>query len=116
MLLPLAGHKGFALALAMQSLGVLTGAAHDAQRIYGYVFITLSPELLGPADEFRREMSAMLADVKAAKKQPGVADIRLPSEHSFATRERLRREGFEIDRQIYEALQAVPRGALAPPI
>jgi L-2-hydroxycarboxylate dehydrogenase (NAD+) len=116
MLLPLAGHKGFALALAMQALGVFAGTAQDSQRIYGYVFITMKPELLGPADEFRREMSAVLAEVKAAKKQPGVTAIRLPSEHSFATRERLRREGIEIDLQIYEALLGVPRGELTPPV
>ncbi len=114
MLLPLAGHKGFALALAMQALGVFTSSAQDAQRIYGYVFITMKPDLLGPADEFRRAMSDMLAEVKAAKKQPGVTDIRLPSEHSFANRDRLRREGIEIDLAIYEALKAVPCGELKP--
>ena len=116
MLLPLAGHKGFALALAMQALGVFAGTAHDSHQIYGYLFILMRPDLLGPADEFKRAMSAMLARVKAVKKQPGVNDIRLPSEHSFATRERARRDGIEIDRQIYEALQAVPRGTLAEPV
>jgi LDH2 family malate/lactate/ureidoglycolate dehydrogenase len=111
MLLPLAGHKGFALSLAMQALGVFAGSG---QEVYGYLFVTMKPDLLGPADAFKRNMSAMLAQVKAAKKQPGVTDIRLPSEHSFATRERLRREGIEIDRQIYEALRAVPKGEIPP--
>jgi len=113
MLLPLAGHKGFALALAMQSLGVFAGSAQDAQKVYGYFFIAMRPDLLLPANEFRQQMTAMLAEVKAAKKQPGVTDIRLPSEHSFATRVRLRREGVEIDRKIYAALKAVPVGTLA---
>jgi LDH2 family malate/lactate/ureidoglycolate dehydrogenase len=115
MLLPLAGHKGFALALAMQSLGVFAGSALDTQKIYGYLFIAMRPDLLLPADEFRQQMSAMLAEVKAVKKQPGVADIRLPSEHAFATRARLRSEGVEIDRRIYEALKAVPAGSLPTP-
>jgi len=115
MLLPLAGHKGFALALAMQALGVFAGSAEDAQGVYGYLFVAMKPDLLVPADQFKCQMSAMLAEVKAARKQPGVTDIRLPSEHSFATRKRLRREGIEIDRHIYEALKAVPAGTLPEP-
>lgn len=115
MLLPLAGHKGFALALAMQALGVFAGSAQDVDRVYGYLFIAMRPDLMGPAAAFRSEMSAMLAEVKSGRKQPGVTDIRLPSEHSFATRDRLRREGIEIDRAIYDALKAVPEGSLAPP-
>jgi len=115
MLLPLAGHKGFALALAMQALGVFAGSAEDAHKISGYLFVTMKPDLLVPPDQFKRQMSAMLAEVKAAKKRPGVTSIRLPSENSFATRARLRREGIEIDRKIYEALKAVPAGKLPEP-
>ena len=115
-LLTLAGHKGFALALAMSSLGVLAGSATDAQKAYGFLFITFRPDLLMPLAEYKRDMSAMLAQVKAAKKQPGVSNIRLPSENSFATRARLRREGIEMDRKIYEALKAVPEGTLPEPI
>lgn len=57
-------------------------------------------------------MSAMLAQVKSVKKQPGVTDIRLPSENAFTLRAKLRQEGIEIDRRIYEALKAVPVGTL----
>ena len=115
MLLPLAGYKGFGLALAMQALGVLAGSRKEPHNVYGYLFVAMKPDLLGPADEFKREMSAMLAEVKTAPKQPGVTDIRLPSENAFATRARLRREGIEIDRLIYDALKAVPKGSLAAP-
>lgn len=108
----LAGHKGFALALAMQSLGVFAGSGSDSEKVYGYVFVCIKPELLMPAEEFRRDMSAMLAEVKAVKKQPGVDNIRLPSENSFATRRRLLAEGIVIDRKIYEALKAIPKGTL----
>jgi LDH2 family malate/lactate/ureidoglycolate dehydrogenase len=115
-LLTLAGHKGFALALAHQALGVMAGSASDAEKVYGYFFVTMKPDLLMPLADYQRDMSAMLAEVKAVKKQPGVAGIRLPSENAFATRRRLRREGLEIDRKIYEALKAVPEGKLAEPL
>ena len=114
-LLTLAGHKGFALALAMQSLGVLAGSATDDQKVYGYFFVTFKPDLLMSLDEYKRDMSAMLAQVKAVKKQPGVDNIRLPSENSFKTRARLKKEGIEIDRKIYDALKAVPAGKLPEP-
>jgi len=115
MLLPLAGHKGFALALAMQALGVFAGSRKEAANVYGYLLIAMKPDLLGPAEDFKREMSAMLAEVKGAERQPGVNEIRLPSEQSFATRARLAREGIEIDRHIYDALKAVPKGTLPEP-
>ncbi len=111
-LLTLAGHKGFALALANQAMGVLAGSATDSQKVYGYLFVTFKPDLLMPLEEFKRDMSAMLAQVKAVKKQPGVTDIRLPSENSFKSRERMMREGIQIDRKIYEALKAVPAGKM----
>jgi LDH2 family malate/lactate/ureidoglycolate dehydrogenase len=109
----LAGHKGFALALAMQSLGVFAGSGSDSEKVYGYTFITIKPELLMPLDEFRRDMSRMLAEVKAVKKQPGVDNIRLPSENSYATRRRLLKEGIEIDLKIHKALLAIPKGSLS---
>ena len=113
-LLTLAGHKGFALALAMQSLGVAAGSATDDQKVYGYLFVTFKPDLLMPLEEYKRDMSAMLKQVKAVKKQPGVDNIRLPSENSFKTRARLKKEGIEIDKKIYDALKASPAGTLPP--
>ena len=93
-------------------MGVLAGSATDANKVYGYLFVTFKPDLLMPIEEFKRDMSAMLAQVKAVKKQPGVTDIRLPSENSFKSRERLKREGIEIDKKIYDSLKAVPAGKM----
>ena len=59
-------------------------------------------------------MSDMLAKVKAAPRQPGVDEIRLPGERSVRERARLTREGLEIDLKIYDALLAVPAGTLPP--
>ena len=59
---------------------------------------------LGDADRVRQEATAMLARVKATPRQQGVDEILIPSERSFRSRERLLREGLEIDRAVYEAL------------
>src|SRR5205085_4485915 len=106
------GYKGFALSLAMQSLGVLAGSAMSYDRTYGYLVMAIKPDLMLPLEEFRRDMSAMLERVKATPRQPGVDEIRLPGERSARERIRLRREGIEIDRKIYEALLAIPQGKL----
>jgi L-2-hydroxycarboxylate dehydrogenase (NAD+) len=111
-LLPFGGYKGFALALAMQALGVLAGAGFGDDKIYGYLIMAINPELMLPGEDFRRHMSEMVAKVKATPRQPGVDEIRLPGERSARERERLRREGLEIDRKIYDALLAVPQGKL----
>jgi LDH2 family malate/lactate/ureidoglycolate dehydrogenase len=111
-LLPFGGYKGFALALAMQALGVLAGSGLGEDKTYGYLIIAIKPDLLVPQDTFRRDMSAMLARVKATPRQPGVDEIRMPSERAFRERARARREGIEIDRAIYDALLTLPKGTL----
>lgn len=111
-LLPFGGYKGFALSLAMQALGVLAGSGFGDDKIYGYLIMVIDPERLLPGDDFRRQMSDMLAKVKAAPRQPGVDVIRLPGERSARERARLTREGLEIDLKIYQALMAVPEGKL----
>ena len=113
-LLPFGGYKGFALALAMQAMGVLAGSGLGEDSTYGYLIMTVKPDLMLPAGEFKRHMSEMLARVKATPRQPGVDEIRLPGERSQRERARLKREGIEIDRKIYDALLALPQGQLPP--
>jgi LDH2 family malate/lactate/ureidoglycolate dehydrogenase len=111
-LLPFGGYKGFALALMMQGFGVLAGSGSDVEKSYGYLVIAIKPDLLIRLDEYRRQMSATLAAIKATPRLPGVDEIRLPSERAFRERARNRREGIEIDRHICEALNALPQGRL----
>jgi L-2-hydroxycarboxylate dehydrogenase (NAD+) len=110
-ILPFGGYKGFALALAMQALGVLAGSGLGDDKYYGYLIMAIKPDLLLPLEDFRRDMTEMLARVKATPRQPGVDEIRLPSERAFRERARNRREGIEIDRKIYDALLALPHTA-----
>ncbi|MGE5201232.1 MAG: Ldh family oxidoreductase [Acidobacteriota bacterium] len=103
-LLPFGGHKGFGLGLMVQALGVLAGASLDVEQDNAYLFIVFKPELLKPLEEFKAEMSALIARVKSVPRQEGVAEIRIPSERAFRNRERALREGIEIDRAVFEAL------------
>jgi len=111
-LLPFAGYKGFALALAMHALGVLAGSGTDVEKSYGYLVIALKPDLMQPLDEYKRELTESLRRIKATPREPGVDEIRLPSERAFRERARRRREGIEIDRRIHDALVSLPQGRL----
>lgn len=104
-------HKGFALALAMQALGILAGAAEDPDQA-GYLVMAFKPDLLVPLDDYRRALAASLAAVKATPRLPGISHIRLPSERSYAERARNLREGVVIDRDIHDALVALAGGEL----
>ena len=106
-LLPFGGHKGYALGLAMQALGVLAGSGLNAAKDYGYLIIAMRPDLLLPLADFKRDLSEQLARIKAVPRQEGVTEIRLPSEKSFNSRERALREGIRIDRLVHTRLLAL---------
>ena len=103
-LLPFAGYKGFGLGLIVQALGVLGGAGLVEGAVDGYLFIAFRPDLLIPLEQCRREVSALIERVKAVPRASGVAEIRIPGENSARNRERLRREGLDIDQLVYDEL------------
>jgi LDH2 family malate/lactate/ureidoglycolate dehydrogenase len=109
---PEGGYKGFGLALAMDALGALTAGTRSADAVSGYVFIAFKPDLFLPAEEYRREVSRRIDTIKATPRQTGVAEIRIPGERSYTTRARRMREGIEIDRTIYNALERLAAGEL----
>jgi LDH2 family malate/lactate/ureidoglycolate dehydrogenase len=106
-LLPFGGYKGFGLALMIQALGLLAGAGSDHESDYGYLFIAFKPDLIGPADVFNRQVTALIDRIKATPRQPGVSEIRIPGERAFRSRDQLLRDGIEIDRVVYEELKAL---------
>ncbi|MCC7083025.1 MAG: Ldh family oxidoreductase [Burkholderiales bacterium] len=103
------GHKGYALSLAIQAMGVLAGArlGRDQALDYGFFFIALDPDILLPAGDFARQMSEFVRAIKATPRQSGVDEIRIPSERAFRERERRRVEGIVLERKVVEALQAL---------
>jgi LDH2 family malate/lactate/ureidoglycolate dehydrogenase len=106
-LLPFGGYKGFGLGFMVQALGVLAGSGLDADKDDGYLFIVFKPDLLVGLDAFKREVSELVDRIKATPRQPGTDEIRLPGERALRSRQRLVREGIEIDRTVYDALGAL---------
>jgi LDH2 family malate/lactate/ureidoglycolate dehydrogenase len=108
-LLHFAGYKGYGLSLTIQLLGLAGGVAAGTEGIggSGYFFIVFDPGLLVPVDEFKAQVSALVDWVKSTPRQPGVEEIRIPSERAFRARERNRVEGIRMDRALYDALNAL---------
>ena len=104
---PFAGHKGYGLSFTIQALGLLAGAAlpkGDVQD-YGFLFIAIDPAIMLP--DFEARMAELVARIKATPRQPGVDEIRIPSERAFREREQRHLEGIVLDRKVFDALNAL---------
>jgi LDH2 family malate/lactate/ureidoglycolate dehydrogenase len=103
-LLSLAGHKGFALSMAMKAFGILAGSHLNEAKDYGYLLIAFKPDLLITLDEYKAALADMIKRVKATPRLPSVDEIRIPSENSFRNFEINRNAGISIDDHIYRSL------------
>lgn len=108
-ILPFGGHKGYGLSFVVQAMGRLAGAALVRGQVqdYGFLFIAFDPGLLIPVDQFKHQVSELIDRLKATPRQPGVEEIRIPSERAFRERERRRIEGIVFERKVVEALNAL---------
>jgi LDH2 family malate/lactate/ureidoglycolate dehydrogenase len=57
--------------------------------------------------DFPARMAELVARIKSTPRQPGVEEIRIPSERAFREREQRRREGIVLDRKVVDALNAL---------
>ena len=103
------GYKGYGLSFTVQALGLLAGAALARGEVqdYGFLFWALDPDVMLPGGDFKKQMSELVRRIKATPRQPGVDEIRIPSERARRERERRRTEGILVDRKVIEALKAL---------
>lgn len=108
-ILPFGGHRGHGLSFAIQALGLLGGAARTRGQVqdYGYLFVVFDPALLIPLADLEKQLDELVARVKATPRQPGIEEIRIPSERAWAERRRALAEGIRVERVIYERICAL---------
>jgi LDH2 family malate/lactate/ureidoglycolate dehydrogenase len=118
-LLPMAGPKGYALALAVEHLsGVLTGAAfgRDVAWQYGskqgaanvgHIMILVRADAFLGLDEYHERTERFCAEIKGSEKAPGVAEIFLPGERERILEERLISQGIVIPGDLFGELEAI---------
>jgi LDH2 family malate/lactate/ureidoglycolate dehydrogenase/mannose-6-phosphate isomerase-like protein (cupin superfamily) len=126
-ILPMAGHKGYAIALMMDVLsGVLTGSAFGAavsgpyqvehRSGCGHLFIALEVAAFGDPEGFAQRMEELVAEVKAVPPAPGVDEVFFPGEiEARAARDNLDR-GLALPRQTLEDLRELARSTGVPPL
>lgn len=112
-LLPLAGHKGYGLALIVAllagagaggSIGKQTGIVHDPHYFHG-LFIAYRPDLFVSLEAFEDRVEEFIADLAGIELVPGVDKIRLPGEETLRKRaEALARGTIQIEEPTHEFL------------
>lgn len=108
--LPIAGHKGYALALMIEILaGVLTGASFGRNVAslmppdfskplgMGHLVMVLDVEKFIPWDEFQQRLSQFLNQIKESPPGDGGSEIIIPGEKSAQKRSRRLKEGCVIN-------------------
>lgn len=108
-ILTFGGHKGYGLSVTIQALGLLAGVALPRGQVqdFAFLFVVFDPGLLVPPEQFKRQLAELLERIRSTPTQPGVDEIRIPSERAFAEREHRRREGILLERVLYERLNAL---------
>ncbi|MEK7877041.1 MAG: Ldh family oxidoreductase [Pseudomonadota bacterium] len=121
-LLPIGGYKGYGLALVFGLLaGTLNGAAmgrdvvdfnHDdtTPTNTGHAIVAISLAAFGDVADFKRRVDALVRDIRASKRLPGVDVVRLPGEQSHAKREERSRLGIPLPEPLLKSLNQLAAG------
>ena len=125
MILPMAGHKGYAISLMMDVLsGVLTGSAFGAavggpyqferRSGCGHLFIALDVAAFGDPDGFTRRMEQLVAEVKSMPLAKGFDEVFYPGElEARAAREHLH-QGLSLPRRTLDDLRQLAASTGVP--
>ena len=83
-------HKGSGLAIAVQLLGILAGSPPVTPELagFGYLVVAIRPDLMGPAEIFRRNVTAFADAVRSARPVPDFPPVRMPFDRSRQERQK----------------------------
>lgn len=105
-----ASHKGLGLGMAVQLLGVLTGAPFAPPNLaeFGFLIVAIRPDLLTSADAFKSSAAEYADWVRMARPVESGAPVRMPFDRSRAARQkRLADDAVEVEDSIHAALIAI---------
>ncbi len=114
-LLPMAGPKGSALALAVDIMsGILAGAEHapnlksfhapEGKTGVGGALVTVDISKFMPLAEFKNSMGEYITSLKAMKKAKSASEIYLPGEIEYRREQASREAGVNLDDKAVEVL------------
>ncbi|UCH36309.1 MAG: Ldh family oxidoreductase [Armatimonadota bacterium] len=118
-LLPIAGHKGYGLALSVALLtGLLGGGVFDTDIMYPYgdvsvpgsnsfLMLALRVESFVPLEEYTRRMDDVIRLVRATPTAEGVERVLLPGQREHETAQERARTGIPLSREQVDELQGL---------
>jgi LDH2 family malate/lactate/ureidoglycolate dehydrogenase len=117
-LTPAAGHKGYGLALLIESLsGLLTGAAvtrgvgswmasdPSQPTHHGAAFLAIDVDAMVPAQGLGRRVELLVDEIHDAPRADGVERIYVPGEIEWERFERAMKEGIELPKDVVDSLR-----------
>ena len=123
LLMPIGGHKGYAMAFVFDCICGLLMDAGVGEAIRtdeqpgpgpGHVFLVLDIGSFRPAEEFKRCMDARIRQIRTSPRAPGVERIYVPGEIEHQTRARRLREGVPLPDGLIQKLNDLARGLHVP--
>jgi LDH2 family malate/lactate/ureidoglycolate dehydrogenase len=119
-LTPVAGHKGYGIALLIETLsGVLTGAAVAGQIVswtvgdpslptgHGAAFIAIDVAAFLPFEAFTERVDALAREIRSAPRAPGSDRVYLPGEMEWERREQALREGIALPEDVMQSVRTL---------
>jgi len=103
-------YKGSGLGMFVETLAgpFVNGAWIDNKTFeeeWGSLFIAIDPDLLVDTADFKKEVTQMISDIKAARRANGISEIRLPGESSASMHRKSLESGFvDVDDVVLESL------------
>lgn len=122
-LMPMAGHKGYGIALMVELLtSVLLGGALpqdlptywssdlNGRRVkQSHSFIAIDPSVFMPVDLFKKRVDTLIKDIRQALKAEGSSRIYLPGETEWEKRKEHLRDGIALPPDVVESLIGLAR-------
>ncbi len=108
--LPWGGHKGYALGVAVQLLGLIAGGDAVPQSFgnFGFFFLLFHPDLLLPREMYYQRVAELVDALHGCAVAPGSDSVKVPGERSSKLRARLQAEGYiEVPDAVYQRLLSI---------
>jgi delta1-piperideine-2-carboxylate reductase len=107
------GHKGSGLGIVVQLLGIMAGSPPIPPDLaaFGFLIVAIRPDLLGPAEMFRDNVSAYAQSVRTARPAAGGEAVRMPFDRSRQDRrKRLTEDRIDVPDVLFEQLTRIAEG------
>ena len=119
-MLPMAGHKGYGLALMIEVLSALLSSGASRNDVMGWVhhdpskptgqchaFIAINVGAIVPLDVFKSRMDEMIRDVRRSPKAKGSDRIYLPGEMEWEKYDKATKSGIPLPEDVVENLRGL---------